>query len=94
MSGAIPPLPNMPSRRGTQLKHRDNFNFAFIIIIIIINGGGGGGGGGSSSSSSSSRSCSIEENYELRMWEEVFVLCLKMFSQNLLGAVVESYRNL
>jgi len=25
MSGAIPPLPNMPSWRGAQLKHRDNF---------------------------------------------------------------------
>jgi len=24
MSGAIPPLTNMPSRRGAQLKHRDN----------------------------------------------------------------------
>jgi len=26
MNGAIPPLPNMPSWRGSQLKkHRDNF---------------------------------------------------------------------
>jgi hypothetical protein len=25
MSGAIPPLPNKPSWRGAQLKHRDNF---------------------------------------------------------------------
>jgi hypothetical protein len=24
MSGAIPPLPNTPSRRGAQLKHREN----------------------------------------------------------------------
>jgi hypothetical protein len=27
MRGAIPPLPNTPSRRGAQLKHRDNFIF-------------------------------------------------------------------
>jgi len=27
MSGAIPPLPNTPSWRGAQLKHRDNFTF-------------------------------------------------------------------
>jgi hypothetical protein len=27
MSGVIPPLPNMPLWRGTQLKYRDNFNF-------------------------------------------------------------------
>jgi hypothetical protein len=25
MRGAIPPLPNTPSWRGAQLKHRDNF---------------------------------------------------------------------
>jgi hypothetical protein len=25
MTGAIPPLPNTPSWRGAQLKHRDNF---------------------------------------------------------------------
>jgi hypothetical protein len=29
MSAAIPPLPNMPSWRGAQLKHRDNFTFTF-----------------------------------------------------------------
>jgi hypothetical protein len=29
MSGAIPPLPNRPSWRGVQLKHRDNFTFTF-----------------------------------------------------------------
>jgi hypothetical protein len=29
MSGAIPPLPNTPSWRGAQLKHRDNFTFTF-----------------------------------------------------------------
>jgi hypothetical protein len=27
MSGAIPPLPNTPSWRGAQFKHRDNFTF-------------------------------------------------------------------
>jgi hypothetical protein len=27
MSGVIPPLLNMPSWRGAQLKHRDNFTF-------------------------------------------------------------------
>jgi hypothetical protein len=27
MNGAIPPLPNTPSWRGAQLKHRDNFTF-------------------------------------------------------------------
>jgi hypothetical protein len=27
MSGAITPLPNTPSWRGAQLKHRDNFTF-------------------------------------------------------------------
>jgi hypothetical protein len=31
MSGSIPPLPNMPSWRGAQLKHRDNFNFYMIL---------------------------------------------------------------
>jgi hypothetical protein len=30
MSGAIPPLPNKPSWRGAQLKHRDNFTFTFF----------------------------------------------------------------
>jgi hypothetical protein len=32
MSGAIPPLPNMPSWRGAQLKHRDNF----ILYILLL----------------------------------------------------------
>jgi hypothetical protein len=32
MSGAIPPLPNTPSWRGVQLKHRDNFTFYLIAI--------------------------------------------------------------
>jgi hypothetical protein len=27
MSGETPPLPNTPSWRGAQLKHRDNFTF-------------------------------------------------------------------
>jgi hypothetical protein len=31
MRGAISPLPNMPSWRGAQLKHRDNFTFTFIV---------------------------------------------------------------
>jgi hypothetical protein len=29
MTGALPPLPNTPSWRGAQLKHRDNFIFTF-----------------------------------------------------------------
>jgi hypothetical protein len=29
MSGAIPPLPNKPSWRSAQLKHRDNFTFYY-----------------------------------------------------------------
>jgi hypothetical protein len=29
MNGGIPPLPNTPSWRGTQLKHRDNFTSTF-----------------------------------------------------------------
>jgi hypothetical protein len=32
MSRAIPPLPNTPSWRGAQLKHRDNFTFTFYTI--------------------------------------------------------------
>jgi hypothetical protein len=38
MRGAIPPLPNMPSWRGAQLKYRDKFIIITIIIIIISNG--------------------------------------------------------
>jgi len=34
MSGAIPPLPSTPSWRGSQLKHRDNFTFAFVLAYI------------------------------------------------------------
>jgi hypothetical protein len=29
MSGAIPALPNKPSWRGAQLKHRDNFTSVY-----------------------------------------------------------------
>jgi hypothetical protein len=36
MSGAIPPLPNKPSWRGAQLKHRDNFTFTFIVCFFIL----------------------------------------------------------
>jgi hypothetical protein len=32
MSGAIPPLPNSPSRRGTQLKQKDNFTFYLYLL--------------------------------------------------------------
>jgi len=35
MSGAIPPLPNMPSWRGAQLKHRDNFTFYLCRIMEL-----------------------------------------------------------
>jgi hypothetical protein len=35
MSGAIPPFPNTPSRRGAQLKkHRDNFTFTFLLTTL------------------------------------------------------------
>jgi hypothetical protein len=37
MSGAIPPLPSTPSRRGTQLKHRDNFTFESEKFRILQN---------------------------------------------------------
>jgi hypothetical protein len=30
MRGAIPPLPNAPSWRGAQLKHRNNFTFTLV----------------------------------------------------------------
>jgi len=30
MSGTIPPVPNTPSWRGAQLKHRDNFTFTYL----------------------------------------------------------------
>jgi hypothetical protein len=37
MSGAIYPLPNMPSWRGAQLKHRDNYTFNKRGSIYINN---------------------------------------------------------
>jgi hypothetical protein len=33
MHGTIPSLPNMPSWRGAQLEHRDNFNLPYIYSI-------------------------------------------------------------
>jgi hypothetical protein len=33
MRGAIPPLPNTPSWRGAQLKHRDKLTFTFYIKL-------------------------------------------------------------
>jgi hypothetical protein len=35
MRGAIPPLPNTPSWRGAQLKHRDNFTFIGSCGVIL-----------------------------------------------------------
>jgi hypothetical protein len=32
MSRTIPPLPNTPSWRGAQLKHRDKFTFYFTFM--------------------------------------------------------------
>jgi hypothetical protein len=37
MGGDIPSLPNTPSWRGAQLKHRDNFTFNFIGLLCIKN---------------------------------------------------------
>jgi hypothetical protein len=43
MSGAIPPLPNMPSWRAAQLNHKDNFTFylspscsLFILLVVLL----------------------------------------------------------
>jgi hypothetical protein len=36
MRGAIPPLPNTPSWRGVQLKHRDNFTFTFKVSEVHL----------------------------------------------------------
>jgi hypothetical protein len=36
MSDAIPPLPNTPSLRGAQLKHRDNFTFNCFSLLTVI----------------------------------------------------------
>jgi hypothetical protein len=35
MNGAIPPLPNTPSWRGAQLKHRDIFTFTFTFYYTV-----------------------------------------------------------
>jgi hypothetical protein len=35
MCGAIPPLPNMPSWHGAQLKHRDNFTFYWEVVSLL-----------------------------------------------------------
>jgi hypothetical protein len=35
MSGAIPPLPNTPSWRGAQLKHRDNFTLLWFTHYLL-----------------------------------------------------------
>jgi len=37
MSGAIPSLPNTPSWRGVQLKHRDNFTLIYFKGYIAPN---------------------------------------------------------
>jgi hypothetical protein len=36
MRRAISPLPNTPSWRGTQLKHRDNFTFTFYMSSTAL----------------------------------------------------------
>jgi hypothetical protein len=36
MVGAIPPLPNTPSRSGAQLKHGDNFTFTFTFTFTGV----------------------------------------------------------
>jgi hypothetical protein len=40
MNGAIPPLPNTPSWRGAQLKHRDNFTFIICCSVGTLQPGG------------------------------------------------------
>jgi hypothetical protein len=35
MCGAISPLPNAPSWRGTQLKHRENFTFTLPLYLPL-----------------------------------------------------------
>jgi hypothetical protein len=37
MCEAVPTLPNTPSRRGAQLKHRGNFTFTLHIILYFRN---------------------------------------------------------
>jgi hypothetical protein len=34
--GAISPLPNTPSWRGAQLKHRDNFTLPYLYLITTV----------------------------------------------------------
>jgi hypothetical protein len=36
MSGAIPPLPDTPSQRDAQLKHRDNFTFTIWEDELVL----------------------------------------------------------
>jgi hypothetical protein len=36
MRGAIPPLPNTPSWRGAQFKHRDNFTLLLLYSVWHI----------------------------------------------------------
>jgi hypothetical protein len=44
MRGAILPLPNTPSWRDAQLKHRDNFTFTFTFTFTRGQERGKGGG--------------------------------------------------
>jgi hypothetical protein len=37
MSGAVSPLPNTPSWRGAQLKHRDNFTLPYLTVYRSTN---------------------------------------------------------
>jgi hypothetical protein len=39
MGGAIPPHPNISSRRGAQLKHRKNFTFTLPYKASVFNMG-------------------------------------------------------
>jgi len=36
MRGVTPPLPNTPSWRGAQLKHRDNFTFYLYLVCVCV----------------------------------------------------------
>jgi hypothetical protein len=36
MSGAISPLPNTPSWRGAQLKHRESFTFFIVLEKLTV----------------------------------------------------------
>jgi hypothetical protein len=35
MRGVIPPIPNTPSKRGAQLKHRDNFTLLPLPLYLV-----------------------------------------------------------